>query len=108
MVGGGSEFSLPTASESDSDASCWGSILDMTSSSSPSSSSSSSSEADASSATKEGRLDFVFAGADLRRGGAGVLVDLEAGRGGLKAGTLRFGAGFEVVGGIATVNNRGQ
>ena len=54
-------------------------------------------EADASSARKEGRLDFV--GADLRRGG-GLDFALDAGRGGLKAGVLRFGAGLEVVGGI--------
>ncbi len=79
------------------------SSLGISSSSSSSSSSSllsSASEADASSAMKEGRLDFVEA--DLRRGAGGCLVDfaLAAGRGGLKVGGLRFGAGLEVVGGI--------
>ena len=87
----------------------WGSIVDITSSSSSSSSSFSSEaeEAEASSAMNDGRLDFVFGGADLRRG-AEALVDLEtevdfeaaAGRGGLKVGGLRFGAGLDVVGGI--------
>lgn len=74
-------------------------------SSSSSSSSLSSQDAEASSAMKEGRFDFVLAGADFRRG-AEVLVDLDveldfeaaAGRGGLKVGGLRFGAGLDVVG----------
>lgn len=48
---------------------------------------------------KEGRPRFPV-GADLRRGGAVVLLDFEAGLGGLKEGALRLGAGFEVVGGI--------
>lgn len=78
-----------------------GTSMGMASSSLSSSSSSLSSsgeeEADASSARKEGRLDF--GGADLRRGAGGCLVDF-AGRGGLKEGGLRFGAGLEVVGGI--------
>ena len=91
-----------------SDASSWmgmASSLGISSSSSSSSSlsllsSSSSSEADASSAMKEGRLDFV--GADLRRWAAGCLMAfaVAAGRGGLKVGGLRFEAGLEVVGGM--------
>lgn len=68
-------------------------------------SSSADGEADASSAMKEGRLDFV--GADLRRGRGGCFVDF-AGRGGLKVGGLRFGAGLEVVGGIMEFEMEGQ
>ncbi len=73
--------------------------LGMSSSSSSSSASSSLSEAEASSGTKEGRPRLPV-GADFRRGAAVVLVDLEAGRGGLKEGVLRLGADVEVVGGM--------
>ena len=73
------------------------------SSSSLSSSASSSSEAQASTAAKEGRPRLPV-GADLRRGAAVVLVDLEAGRGGLKEGVLRLRAGLEIVGGMTGRN----
>lgn len=103
MVCGGSwvEEAGGVGSDASEEASMgMGSSLGISSSSSLSSSSSSSSEADASSAMKEGRLDFV--GADLRRWAGGCLVDfvLAVGRGGLKVGGLRFGAGLEAVGGI--------
>ena len=40
----------------------------------------------------------VRAGADLRREVSVVALALDAGRGGLKAGALRFGGGFEAAG----------
>jgi len=73
--------------------------LGISSSSLSSSASSSSSEAEASFAVNEGRPRLPV-GADLRRGAAVVLVDLEAGWGGLKEGVLRLWAGLEIMGGM--------
>lgn len=61
--------------------------------------SSSSSASKVSLALKEGRPRLPV-GADFRRGAAAVLLDFDAGLGGLKEGALRLGAAFEIVGGM--------